>query len=566
MTPSSKATVPIAPLGPELDVLVVGAGPTGLVMAAELTARGIRARIIDKSRARSDKSRALVVQARTMELFQKMGIADELQARGKGPLQGNLFIERRRVASLPISDIGADDTPYPNLLFVSQAETEGLLEAHLGRLGLSVERPVSLLGFDDAGTFVTARLGHEGAEEETVRARFIVGCDGAHSVVRKAARIRFEGSPYPQDFMLADIELEWENGYDDLFFFFSKKGLLVMFPLKGDHNYRLVASRRGHVSSDAGDPTAAEFEAITRELCPFPMRLRNPHWLARFHLHHRGADRYRAGCAFIAGDAAHIHSPAGGQGMNTGIQDAYNLAWKMALVVKGRARDDLLDSYHAERKPVGQMLLKTTDRMFSIVATPNPLLIAARNFLVPRLAPWILKTHARRLRAFRFISQLAIRYRKSPIVAEDLHEGSAAFRRGPRAGERAPDAPLVLAEDRSTTSLFARVRGLDHALLLFGGRDRDTRAPAEIEAEVKAAIAGYEGLVSLHLILGRPPAAAPPASPNVYIDTEGLAHTRYGFVEPGIVLLRPDGYIAFRAPGLGFAGVSGYLRRTFMRA
>src|SRR4051812_39641278 len=177
----------------DLDVLVVGGGPTGLTMAAELARRGVRFRTIDKAPARSDKSRALVVHARSMELFQKMGIADELHALGQDTVSLSVFVERRRAADVQFSDIAVDDTPYPFLLFVSQAETERVLDARLARLGAKVERPVTLLDFTEDGSGVTARLGHEDGREETVRARFIVGCDGAHSVVRKGAGLRFEG-------------------------------------------------------------------------------------------------------------------------------------------------------------------------------------------------------------------------------------------------------------------------------------------------------------------------------------------------------------------------------------
>src|SRR5919202_3277399 len=380
----------------ETDVLVVGAGPTGLVMAAQLAAQGIGCRIIDKTPIRSERSRALVVQARSLELLQKMSIADELVSRGRQTLKLTPFVDGRRVVDVEFGDIGVDDTPYPFLLFVSQAETERVLEEYLVSLGVTVERPVELLTFSQDSEGVSARLRHRDGREETVETRYLVGADGAHSVVRKTAGLAFEGEPYPQDFVLADVELDWEGEDDRLYFFLSRKGLLAVFPLAGPSTYRLIATRAEDAPPDAGDPTLEEFQQLATELSALPMKLHDPGWLARFRLHHRGVDSYRKGRAFVAGDAAHIHSPAGGQGMNTGIQDAYNLAWKLALAIEGRVADEFLDSYHEERHPIGQRLLRTTDRMFSVAATHNPLLITVRDFLIPRVAPQVLSTRSRR--------------------------------------------------------------------------------------------------------------------------------------------------------------------------
>src|SRR5215213_6333796 len=415
----------------EIDVLVVGAGPTGLVMASELAARGVSGRIIDRAPVRSERSRALVVQARSLELLQKMGVADELVARGRRTIKATPFVEGRPAANLEFGDIGVDDTPYPFLLFVSQAETERVLEKHLESLGAKVERPVELLSFEGDAEGVSARLRHGDGRQETARVRYLVGADGAHSTVRHTLGLSFKGDAYPQDFVLADTEIDWSGEDDRLYFFLSRKGLIAVFPLAGPSTYRLIATRAEDAPLDAGDPTLEEVQQLATELCPLPVRLYDPSWLARFRLHHRGVDSYRAGQAFVAGDAAHIHSPAGGQGMNTGIQDSYNLAWKLTLVIKGHAPDSILDSYHEERHPIGQRLLRTTDRMFNVAATHNPLAIELRNFLMPRVLPRVMGKRSLRARAFRFVSQLGIRYPDSPIVGEELDGADRAFRRGP---------------------------------------------------------------------------------------------------------------------------------------
>jgi 2-polyprenyl-6-methoxyphenol hydroxylase-like FAD-dependent oxidoreductase len=545
----------------ETDVLVVGGGPTGLVMAAELAVRGIGCRIIDKAPVRSQHTRALVVQARSLELLQKMGIADELVARGRRTIKVTPFVDGHRTLDLELGDIGVDDTPYPFLLLVSQAETERVLKEHLEELGTKVERPVELLTFTQDSEGANAQLRGGDGREETVRARYIVGADGAHSVVRKTVGLSFEGEAYPQDFVLADVELDWEGEEGRLYFFLSREGLLAVFPLAGPSTYRLIATRSEDAPPDAGDPTLEEFQQLATELSALPMRLHNPGWLARFRLHHRGVNSYRSGRAFVAGDAAHIHSPAGGQGMNTGIQDAYNLAWKLALVVQGRAPDSFLDSYHEERHPVGQRLLHTTDRMFSVAATHNPMLITLRNFLAPRLLPQVLGERSRRARAFRFVSQLGIKYPDSSIVDEYLHGADQEFRHGPAAGHRAPDGPLHLAEDGRQVSLFSCLRGNPHHLLLFGGQIpvADGWSPG---SGLRALAAEYEGLLEPCSIFAREPAQAEIEAP-VYVDESGLVHERYGMKAAGYYLIRPDGYVAFRAMGLDLQPLRAYLQRVF---
>jgi 2-polyprenyl-6-methoxyphenol hydroxylase-like FAD-dependent oxidoreductase len=514
----------------DLDALVVGGGPTGATMAAELLARGLAVRVIDKAAARSDKSRALVVQARSLELFQKMGIADELVARGRRTVRINWWVGERSPMQIDFAHVPGLDTPYPFLLFVSQAETERLLDARLAALGAKVERPVELLDFADDGDGVVARLRHEDGREESVRARWIVGCDGAHSVVRKQAGLRFEGAPYPSDFVLADVAVDSDLAEGELHLFLPARGLLALFPLPGARRFRVIAAPPEPPAHES-DPTLDEVEAMARRLCPHELALRDPVWLARFRLHHRGVDRYRAGRAFVAGDAAHIHSPAGGQGMNTGIQDAWNLAWKLALVVRGQAPEALLDTYHAERHPVGQTLLRFTDRMFTLGTTSSALTSRLRNALVPLVAPQVMGRAGGRRAAFRFVSQLAVSYRGGPLSVEN-----GRFHDGPRAGDRAPDGPLLVGG--SETTLFTVMARPEFQLLLFSPATPD------------GALLPGSGALRVHTI-------------DEQSDPRGELRTRYGARDGAVYVVRPDGYVAYRSAGASLEGARAYLDRQF---
>ncbi|HEX6839691.1 MAG TPA: FAD-dependent monooxygenase [Polyangia bacterium] len=478
----------------EPRILIVGAGPTGLSLAIELARRGVPFRLIDKATVRSDKSRALAVQARSLELMRPWGVADELVARGQKAFAAQFFVEKKPSAVVELGDIGVDDTPYPHLLFTSQAETERLCDAALARLGGRVEWGVELSGAREDGEAVEAQLGSE-------RARFdwVVGCDGAHSAVRHAAGLEFAGGAYEQDFVLADLKIAW-SAPERVYFFLGRGKNAVVLPLV-DGQQRIIGTFGAPPPERAGDePSMAELEALMREVCPLAHTLGAPTWKARFRLHHRGVSRYRAGRLVVAGDAAHIHSPAGGQGMNTGIQDAINLGWKLALVARGEAPATLLDSYDEERRPVGQRLLQFTDRLFSVATSANPLVVWARNRLVPAFAPLILRTPARRKVAFRFISQLGIRYTGGSLVGD--------------CGERAPDAIVA-----NGNHLVDEFKHPVHHLVVFG----------DGAYFLRAAIARFA-----------------PHLDGVVVD-DATARKRYRVAGAGWVLVRPDQYIAARA-------------------
>jgi 2-polyprenyl-6-methoxyphenol hydroxylase-like FAD-dependent oxidoreductase len=548
-----------------LDVLVIGAGPTGLALAAQLSAFGISFRIVDRSLDRAHESRAAAVQARTLELLQPYDLADALVARGNPSAMLQLHFGGGRTGEVRLGDFGAADTRFPFILFVSQAETEALLGEHLAARGVTIERGVELTQFAADSDGVDVVLRDRAGAEERVRARWLVGCDGAHSAVRKLAGIPFEGDAYLQDFMLGDVEADAAPGApplrrDTVHSFPGRFGTAMIFPLGRPATWRVIAmstrdvSVRTSVSSVDEKPIVTELQlgelqSVVDGATDGAVRLRDPAWLAHFRLHHRQAAHYRAGRAFLAGDAAHIHSPVGAQGMNTGVQDAWNLGWKLALVARGAAHERLLDTYEAERWPVGRALLRYTDRIFGVFTramSSNALMAWVRRSVLGRVLPGVLGAERLRTFAFRFVSELDIRYRTSAAVSE----GRPALGAGPRAGDRLPDAAITL--NGSATTLQREVVG-PHLHLLLCGDDEGWRG----EAAATARIAQRYARRVVVTRLDRSPA------PGVLVDESGEGLARLGVRGHAIYLVRPDGYVAYRCAGLDLAGLEAYLSRWF---
>jgi 2-polyprenyl-6-methoxyphenol hydroxylase-like FAD-dependent oxidoreductase len=524
--------------GESVDVLVVGAGPTGLALAAQLAAHGVRPRIIDRGLDRVHESRALAIQPRTLEVLAGLGVTDRLVAAGNRNVELCLHAHGRAV-SAPLFDIGVADTAYPYLLFLSQAETERILDDHLAHDGISVQRGVELVDLAQDSDGVAATLRHRDGRDEAVRASYVVGCDGAHSAVRTIARIGFEGGSYPQTFLLADLDAEGvESGAAHVYL--SDAGMLFFFPLGAPAGWRLLTMRPPGDSALPDAPvTLAEIQTLVDAYTDGTVRLRDPVWMTNFRLHHRAATAYRNARVFLAGDAAHIHSPAGGQGMNTGIQDTANLAWKLAHALRGRAGAGLLETYDRERAPIGAAVLEFTDRAFTIATSANPFVRFARTRLAPALIPLVLGPMAARRYAFRTVSQLAIRYRHSPLSVD----GSRMPRRGPRAGDRLPEAPII--HNGQATTLHTITRSPGWHLLLCGARAAwPGRLPTTSPTLTVHHLSAQAGSDGLH-------------------DPSGTTLRRLGIgpIQTGQYLVRPDGYLGYRAQGADLAGLAAYLER-----
>ncbi|MEU5721891.1 FAD-dependent monooxygenase [Micromonospora sp. NPDC047738] len=513
-----------------VEVLVVGAGPTGLAMAGQLAMFGVRVRVVDRALDRVHESRALGIQPRTLEVLAGLGVTDELVSLGNRAVRLCLHVPGRQ-RMVPLFDLGLHDTAYPYLLFLSQAETERILGEHLTAAGIAVERGVELVGLDRTGDDAVATLRHRDGPAEQVSARYVVGCDGAHSTVRHLAGIGFEGAAYPQTFVLADLEADGVAA-GPAHAFLAERGLFLLFPLGHPATWRLLAIRPpGDRTPPDAPVTLAEVQALADTYTGGAVRLRDPVWMTNFRLHHRAATRYRSGPFFLAGDAAHIHSPAGGQGMNTGIQDAVNLGWKLAHALQSSPDPALLDSYEAERAPVGRLVLRLTDRAFTAVTATSPLARFARTRIAPAVLPAVLAARGVRATAFRTVAELNIRYRRSPLSVQ----GPGAPRRGPRAGDRLPDAPV----DGTTLHRLTAPPGWH---LLLGGPP--AAWPEEVVAPLRRA-----GQVTVHRLTSA-------ADDRVALRRLGLAPG-----VAGLLLVRPDGHLGYRSGGGDLTGLAAYLRR-----
>ena len=560
---------------PEVDVLVIGAGPVGLTMACELRWQGVSCRILDQRAEPTPlvESRALGVQARTLEVFRSLGVADRALAEGHKVHGLNAYADGLRILHLGL-DLDDLDTPYPFILVLPQGYTERLLADRLTTLGGAVERGTSLdrIAQDESG--VTATVWDGAGVRSEIRAGWVVGCDGARSAVRRELELAFAGSEYEERFLLADLHVGWAMPRDEAIILLTPEGPLLAFPLP-EGRWRLIDTT-GMVDSDEPAQIVARFRELVRRHAQPDAVVDDAVWTSSFHLHRRVVDRFRVGRCFVAGDAAHLHSPAGGQGMNTGIQDAANLAWKLALACRGQAGPGLLDSYEAERRPVAQAVLRGSDVATRMIALRGEVSRGLRNSLLGFLSEFDFV----RRRVSMEMSELSIGYRGSPVVAEDrsgvlhavlphAHQAGEAgvvdtldFAVAPRPGDRAPDVPRIEGEGAPERLLDA-FSGTQHTLLLFPGTHPDSDAAPLAEAG-ELARRGHAGLVRTLWVSAD--GTAPAWADAAWADRDGAAARRYGAGAPCLYLVRPDGYIGYRAQPPDAARLGAYLDRLFTPA
>jgi 2-polyprenyl-6-methoxyphenol hydroxylase-like FAD-dependent oxidoreductase len=517
-------------------------------MAAHLHRHGLACRLIDRSPTASDKSKALVVWGRTLEMLDEIGIVDEFLRAGRFLNDARLYGNARLLARIPFTPEG---TEYPRPLMLAQSETERLLMEHLRRVGIEVERPVELTALTDHGDRVSAVLRHADGREEQVSCDWLIGCDGAHSTVRKQLGLEFSGEAEPNDFILADCRVEGPIPTDELSLFWHHKGVLAFFPFAD--RCRVIADLGTvHDSARPPEPALKQVQAIVDERGPGGVRLREPHWLAGFRINERKVADYRRSQVFLAGDAAHIHSPAGGQGMNTGMQDTWNLAWKLALVHTGRARPSLLDSYTPERGEVGEYVLRQAARMTRLATLRNPFGQFFRNRAVEVVS---------RLAAFRrgfvnYLTEMAVHYPHSPLNGESPRSGWAP--EGIRPGDRVPDTRLREAATGREQRLLSLLHGPHHHLLLLPAGGASAAEWGDLRQRVETM---YPGLIRVDVIVSDSIPAGAGGSPSLWLDVAASVRRSLGAREAALALVRPDGYLGYRCQPPSWEGLRGYLER-----
>lgn len=534
-------------------VLVVGAGPTGLAAAISLARAHIPVRLIDKAMQPNPHSRAIGIQARTLELFEQHRLIEPFLELGHRARIANLFSNGQRLARLDFDPL---HTRYPYLLFLDQAITERLLTEHLATFGVTVERGVELTVFSQGVTGIQATLRRADGHTETVHPSYMIAADGAHSAIRHRLGLNFTGKTFEQSFLLADLHAETDWPEDEFHIFASGEGLAALFPM-GHGRYRLIADHPVEPAATAAPATPAVLGEPPLDIVPPPpldecraliarrvnqrVEVSELAWSSYFHLNSRMVEKLRVGRVFLAGDAAHVHSPAGAQGMNTGIQEAFNLGWKIARVLNGAAPDRLLDTYHLERHPIEREVLRQTGFITQMAEADHGPLKLLRERVMPVLAALGPLRDAARLT----ISELSIQYRRSPLTFERVLDG------GPRAGERAPDAlvhvvdgPLGRApgvgcifdlHDPAFFSLFLLVPPVPADETPLDPAAKHAPPPdAELEWLVAEVEKLLPGAVRIWRVTDTTGEGGPPLAES------------YGRTRPSFYLVRPDGYVCAR--------------------
>lgn len=514
------------------DVIIVGAGPTGLSLACQLTRYGIDFVVIEKKEGVTPYSKALGVHARTLEIYEQLGLAQKAVEQGTVAGKIRLLESGEIVGEVDLSNIGEGLSPYPFMLVLEQSENERLLYENLQSHGRGVLWQTELESFSQNESSVTANVSSNAGAVQTIEGKYLVGCDGPKSPVRNALGLSFEGSTFERIFYVADVQIDWKFSHDALHGCLTRNAVVVFFPLRGEKRWRIVgAFPEGH-DKDESEILYEEIEARIKEEAQLDLDITRVDWFSTYKVHTRHVEKFSAGRCFLAGDSAHIHTPAGGQGMNTGIQDAYNLAWKMALVLKASAGERILDTYNEERLPNAKRLLQTTDRMFNIAAGTDWFLNLIRTTVFPPMAKFILSLDVIKKRFFPLISQIGINYRHSSLSDHDSDEDFEV-----KAGDR---MPYFLVEGKS---IYDKLREPKFHLLIFSDGEGD------YERETTEFARNWNHCMDQQTV---------PIYPHVA--------EIFGVTIPFFVLLRPDNYIGLISSTISSRRLANYLKEVIGNA
>jgi 2-polyprenyl-6-methoxyphenol hydroxylase-like FAD-dependent oxidoreductase len=535
------------------DVMIVGAGPTGLALAYQLGRLGVRFRIVEKNAGPSTTSKAIGLQYRVSEVLTWLGLFERFRERGVQGSGINFYANGRRLLNLRLdglrgfSGCGAFE---PQSLVIPQSVTEGLLRDALEERGGAVEYNTAFVSFTQDDERVISRLRRADGEEELVESRFLVSCEGAHSLIRKQAGISFAGKTYPLTYYMADVEADWSLDHGEVYVWLTEDGMFSAIPMPGERCWRLFVESSADPDAAPANVTLDMIQRLMAErIGDRTSALSNPTWLTEFRISCRMVDRFRSGRILLAGDAAHVHSPTGGQGITTGVQDAYNLAWKLGLVLAGSASDTLLDSYGEERTVAVRGVLHSTNQVTNVMLAHG----RARQLLRDWVVLPLLSSRAMQQRMAKKLSQLTFSYHGLSLSA---HQETGMLRRARvRAGDRTPDVVFGDTHSGAQTSLFALL-GRSRLIALVGagagGRKRE-----RLDG-ISAALArlGVECATVL------PAPAAAHAGPGL-IDTTGDFGRLYGARGEFLYIIRPDGYAGLFQHPIDERGLRAYLAKLF---
>ncbi|KTD56589.1 FAD dependent oxidoreductase [Legionella santicrucis] len=525
------------------SVLIVGAGPTGLMAACEMARYGISFRIVEKKSEPTKTTNAAGIHTRTLELLDHIGLVDKFVAAG---LKSDLMVLYSGQNKLAQISLQTDSSLFKYILMLPQSFTELFLNERLEELGHHVEREREVIGIKQENNGIISTIKHSDGSIETIESDWIIGCDGYHSIVREQSQIPMAGADIDKEFFVADVRVQTNAIPNAVIMYFTKGTVLGLFPLAGDEKgndkYRIVANTNlPGIKKLFNDQEIKELVYNhTAKQCTVTEVL----WSSPFWIHSKIAERLHQGRAFIAGDAAHVHSPAGAQGMNTGLQDIYNLAWKLALVIQKKADPSLLDSYQDERYRIMKYVVGVTHKLSFLALTTNRFVIAIRDFMMKNVGG---RSKIFQDKLTKYVVQLAWNFRNSPIVDKDTKGRSCL----PKPGDLAPNVQL-----QTDTTLFDSLRNTQHNLLIFTGLSPNAATLNNINLTYQWINAHAKELIKPHII------AAQKSDFSCAIDDYTLdIHHRYNVTKPCLCLIRPDRYIALFKEGTDYHLVQDFFNR-----